>query len=346
MHIPDGYLSPQTSIPLIAAMVPIWGVALKKVKKVIDARQVPLLALCASFSFVIMMLNVPVVGGSSAHAVGAVFIAILLGPFPACIAVSTALFIQAVVFGDGGILAFGANCLNMAFIMPFTGYYIYKAIRGKAEIGSKRGLAALFIGSYTGLNLAALFASIEFGIQPLLFHTANGTPLYGIYPLSVSIPSMMFAHLLFAGPIEGIITVTAVAYLAKYAQHMFANENTVRLIPTGSFFPRYRAFIIPLTVLVVLTPLGLIAQGTAWGEWGSDEIKGMFGYIPAGFAKFADFWHALMPGYTVAPLEGSFLGSSVGYIISAVVGIALISSVLILSSLISRKISKGSEKVG
>jgi cobalt/nickel transport system permease protein len=141
MHIPDGYLSPQTTIPVLAGMVPVWAVALRKVKKTLSAKRIPTLALCAAFSFVIMMFNVPVIGGSSAHAVGAVFIAILLGPWAATISVSTALLIQALVFGDGGILTFGVNCLNMAVIMPFAGYYIYKLIAGNSKLGSSRGLA-------------------------------------------------------------------------------------------------------------------------------------------------------------------------------------------------------------
>jgi len=79
MHIPDGYLSPATTMPILVAMVPVWGVALRKVKTALNRRRVPLLALCAAFSFVIMMFNVPIIGGTSAHAVGATFIAILLG---------------------------------------------------------------------------------------------------------------------------------------------------------------------------------------------------------------------------------------------------------------------------
>jgi cobalt/nickel transport system permease protein len=78
-----------------------------------------------------MMFNIPIVGGSSAHAVGAVFIAILLGPWAAVISVTTALLIQALVFGDGGIMSFGINCFNMAVVMPFSGYFVYKILAGQ-----------------------------------------------------------------------------------------------------------------------------------------------------------------------------------------------------------------------
>ena len=50
----------------------------------------------------------------------AILLALLFGPWGACLAVSTALFVQALFFGDGGILAFGANCFNMAFALPFA----------------------------------------------------------------------------------------------------------------------------------------------------------------------------------------------------------------------------------
>ena len=90
MHIPDGYLGPQTCLPLFGVMAGFWSVALNKVKRTLRLKQAPLLAFGAAFSFVIMMFNVPVPGGSSGHAVGAVLVAVLLGPWAACVAVSLA----------------------------------------------------------------------------------------------------------------------------------------------------------------------------------------------------------------------------------------------------------------
>jgi cobalt/nickel transport system permease protein len=339
VHIPDGYLSLQTSIPVFGAMLPIWSAAVKRVKKSLNLRQIPLLALCAAFSFVVMMFNIPL-GPSSVHAVGAVFIAVLLGPWAACIAISVALAIQAVVFGDGGILSLGANSFNIAFVMPFAGYYIYRLIAGNSNILSKRSLAAVFIGSYAGINAAALLTAVELGIQPLLFKSAGGIPEYGFYPLSVSVPVMMFEHLLVAGPVEGIVTVSAVAYAAKFSPHLFdrslIQEDGAGSIQTG-LFARYKALIVAIAVLVVLTPLGLMATGTAWGEWGMDEVKGMLGYVPAGLESMSGFWKALMPGYTVHSLNGGFFKSSLGYVISAVIGILIIVAVMLLSSKLTSK---------
>jgi cobalt/nickel transport system permease protein len=349
MHIPDGYLAPQTTVPALAAMVPVWAVAFRKVKRNLSEKRVPALALSAAFAFVIMMFNVPVVGGSSAHAVGAVFISILLGPWAAVISVSTALLIQALVFGDGGILSFGMNCLNMAVIMPFSGYLAYRLICRGAKPGSTHSLAGAAVGSYIGINLAALCAAAEFGIQPLLFKAADGSALYCPYPLDISVPAMAFAHLLVAGPIEAVITTAAVAYIAKYAPQMFADttipvpEKNMPRNAKASFFSRYKVFVIPLIVIVVLTPLGLLATGSAWGEWSGEEIKKAIGYIPSGFAAMSDKWNALMPDYSLPVLGGSTAGSVAGYILSAIAGIVIIAALILLTSFLVRKTRKEHE---
>ncbi|MBF0570676.1 MAG: cobalt transporter CbiM [Candidatus Omnitrophica bacterium] len=215
MHIPDGYLSPQTCGVFAVVMVPIWTAASKIVKKTLKARQVPFLAIGAAFSFVIMMFNVPIPGGSTGHAVGGVLIAILLGPWAACIAITVALVIQALLFGDGGITAIGANCFNMAFLMPFTGYYTYKLICAGHPIGSKRCIVAAGIGAYIGICFAAFMAGVELGIQPLLFHASNGQALYCPYRINVAVPAMAAEYLLLFGWVELIVTTLVVKYLQK-----------------------------------------------------------------------------------------------------------------------------------
>ena len=88
MHIPDGYLSPQTCGAFGAAMVPVWAGAGRRVRRVVRTRFVPLIAVGAAYCFLVMMFNVPIPDGTTAHAVGAVLIAVLLGPWAAVIAVS------------------------------------------------------------------------------------------------------------------------------------------------------------------------------------------------------------------------------------------------------------------
>lgn len=227
MHIPDGYLSPQTAIPFAAVMVPVWGIAVKKVQSNLKRREVPVLAIGAAFCFTIMMFNLPIPGGSSAHAVGAVLLAILLGPWSACVGVSVALIIQALIFADGGILAIGANCFNMGVVMPMLGYLVYKLINGKADSRSNRSLIAAFVAGYVGLNAAALVTAIEFGSQYQLFQSASGVPLYFPVPLKVAVAAMMSEHLLLAGPVEGLVTAMGIWFVGKNYPALLAEHITV-----------------------------------------------------------------------------------------------------------------------
>lgn len=229
MHIPDGYLSPQTCAAAYAVSIPFLFIASKKVSKRLSSKSIPLLAIFSAFSFVIMMFNVPVPGGTTAHAIGGTLIAIVLGPWEAVIGVSTALFIQALFFGDGGILAYGANVLNMAVILPFTGYYVYKIISNINKNSKKLQWIAAAVGSYIGINTAALFAAIEFGIQPILFHTANGTPLYCPYSLSQAIPAMMFAHLTVGGFVEAVVTGGTLAFMQKSMSELINLDDKERV---------------------------------------------------------------------------------------------------------------------
>lgn len=217
MHIPDGYLGPHTCGVFYAVMLPIWAVASKIVKKTLKAKQVPMMAIGAAFSFVVMMFNVPIPGGSTGHAVGGVLAAILLGPWAACIALTVAVVIQALLFGDGGITSLGANCFNIAFVLPFAGFYIYKAISCNSPIDSNRRVIAAGIAGYVGANAAAILAGVESGLQPLLHHTAGGQALYCPYGIKVAVMSMAGGHFLLFGWVEAIVTALAIKYLQKQA---------------------------------------------------------------------------------------------------------------------------------
>ena len=215
MHIPDGYLGPQTYVPLYGVSIGFWAIAQKKLKKQLSLKHVPYLAMAAAFSFLIMMFNIPIPGGTTGHAVGAALIAILLGPWTAVLAVSVVLIIQAVVFGDGGITAIGANCFNMAVVMPFVSYGVFRVVKGKSEGGLRLAVAA-FLSGYLGLVVAALITAVEFGIQPLIATAADGRPLYAPYPLSIAVPAMAVEHLFPFGIAEGLVTMLLLKYFLKH----------------------------------------------------------------------------------------------------------------------------------
>jgi len=214
MHIPDGYLSPQTYIPLFGVFVLTAAVAVKKVKDEVSSRNIPYLGMAAAFSFIIMMFNLPIPGGTTGHAVGSAVIAIIFGPWAAMLAVSVAIIIQALIFGDGGITAIGANCFNMAIFMPFTAFYIFKLFRIKTARKPAVTIAA-FISGYLSLVLAAVITAVELGLQPLIASAPDGKALYCPYDLSVAIPAMAIGHMLLFGVVEGIITAIIINYILK-----------------------------------------------------------------------------------------------------------------------------------
>jgi cobalt/nickel transport system permease protein len=215
MHIPDGYLGPATYGVLYAVTVPFWAAASWKLNRTLQARQAPFLAIGAAFSFVIMMFNIPIIGGTTGHATGATLIAILLGPWAAMIAVSVALIIQAILFGDGGITAIGANCFNMAVAGVFTGYAIYRVIAGASPVASRRRWIAGAVAAYVSLNISALITAVQFGIQPILERTPDGQPLYSPFPLSIAIPAMAIEHLAIFGLVEAAMTALVIKYFQK-----------------------------------------------------------------------------------------------------------------------------------
>ncbi len=335
MHIPENYLAPVTCGVMTAAMVPVWVHAVKRVKVELPKEKIPLVGVGAAFSFLAMMFNVPLVGGTTGHAVGGTLLALLFGPNAACIGVSVALLLQAVIFGDGGILAFGANCFNMAFVLPYLGYFIYKLLvkTFSAKAGDKPWVqyVSAAVGSYVGLNVAALCTAIEFGIQPLLFTDAAGNALYCPYDLSVAIPAMMIPHLAVAGFVEAAFTVAVFAFVRKTAPDLlFENMKNPEVEPKKSHVPVF----VLVAVLVAATPLGLLATGTAWGEWGADEIAEVvqngteLGYTPAGLENGFEL-NVLMPDYA---LEG--MNEVVAYILSAIIGVALLVIIFKLFSLL------------
>ena len=142
MHIPDSVISPSTAIVLDLVMLPIWAVAAKATSASLKSKQIPLLAMCAAFSFTVMMFNIPALGGTTAHAVGGTLLAVLLGPAAAIIGMSVTLAVQALLFNDGGILALGANCITMAVALPCVGYYAYKLVMWAARNHHAAPLAA------------------------------------------------------------------------------------------------------------------------------------------------------------------------------------------------------------
>jgi cobalt/nickel transport system permease protein len=346
VHIPDGYLSPQTCAVMYGAAVPFWMTAARRVKKVVKNRYVPVLAIGAAYCFLVMMFNIPIPDGTTAHAVGAVLIAVLLGPWAAVIAVSIALLIQALFFGDGGVLAYGANVVNMAVIMPFVGYGVYKALARRTSLTSSRRALAAGAGAYVGINAAALAAAVEFGLQPELFYklSASGAkiPLYAPFHLSQSIPAMLLAHLLVAGVVDGALTMGVVLYLQRANLPLLRiNHDAVPDTDADLPSPRklgYRWAFGGLAGMAVLVPVGLLTTGTAFGEDAPDQLdlrRYGLNAVPSGLRQYTDWWsHSLFPGYDFTsgghPTIGYYASAALGTVIIGLVVIGLFAVVRVV----------------
>lgn len=337
LHVPDGYMSPETSIILFLLVLPFWIIGLRKVRQNMSARSVPLIALMAAFSYVIMMFNIPLPGGTTGHAVGATLAAIILGPEIAVIAVSIALIIQAVFFGDGGILAIGANCFNIGVVVPYVAYGVYRAFAKDTPITSARRVIGAAVAGWVGLNTAAFITSVQFGLQPLLFTGADGAPLYAPYPLAVAIPAVMIPHILVASVVEGVLTALVIAYLQRSNVAVLETAEKPAMAAEAGGITKLRGLWVGMAVLIVASPLGLLAPGTAWGEWGTEELTEMgLPAIPAGLERLSTLWGAPIADYDL-PMLGN---ANLGYIISAIVGIAITALVVwLFTMLLTRGVS-------
>ena len=331
MHIPDGYLSPATCAVLYAGAAPFWYVALRRLRRALHTQVIPLLSLVAAFAFVVMMFNIPLPGGTSGHAVGVGAAAIVLGPWASVLALSVALVIQAIFFGDGGVTAIGANCFNMAVVGSFVAYAVYVAAAGRAPLTSSRRVVAAAVAGYVAVNAAALATAVELGLQPLLYHSASGAPLYCPYPLGVAVPAMMIGHLTVAGLAEAVVTGGIVAFLQRAEPDLLrATAREPEAHRPGTLRPLW----VGLGVLLVLTPLGLLAAGTAWGEWSARDFTSAEGReaiasaslgeapparAPEGLARLSSVWTAPWPDYA-PPFVRS---EGFGYALSGMLGAGL-----------------------
>ncbi|HYI96284.1 MAG TPA: cobalt transporter CbiM [Bryobacteraceae bacterium] len=330
MHIPDGYLSPSTCAALYVGAAPFWYVAAKRTNRLLHSRLMPRISLFAAFSFVLMMFNIPLPGGTTGHATGIGIATVVLGPWASMLSISVALAIQAIIFGDGGITAIGANCFNIAILGSLATWGVYKLLTVSAAAGSPRRVFAAGLAGYVGLNVAALATAIEFGIQPSLFRDANGAPLYAPYPLHIAIPAMMIGHLTIAGLAEFFVASGLTAFIQRTDPTLLGNATTTEPQQTST-----RRLWMVLGILLMLTPLGILAAGTAWGEWGASDFADPEArkqiaaaslnaplpvHPPQGLAKLSSIWTAPVPDYAPVFLKSE----SFGYMMSGIFGVGLV----------------------
>lgn len=198
MHIPD-FMFPvaQSLVYWVIALIFIV-LALRWARQSMGEEKVPLVAVLAAGIFAIQALNIPIPWGTSGHMVGAALAAIVLGsPYAGVFVLTLVLLVQGVIFGDGGILAMGANIINMGVVGGFIGYYGYTALNGVMN----NTYVAAFIAAWASLFISAILCAVELAIA-------------GTFPLVPGLISMGTYHAVI-GLIEGGITAVALYLIAS-----------------------------------------------------------------------------------------------------------------------------------
>ncbi|MFZ0827596.1 MAG: energy-coupling factor ABC transporter permease [Verrucomicrobiia bacterium] len=256
MHIPDGFIDGRTAA--VAGVISAVGVgfALRRVRRELPPRRVPLLGLSAAFLFAAQMVNFPVAGGTSGHLVGGTLVAALLGPSAAVVVVTTVLIVQCFLFQDGGVTALGANIFNMAIINSVAGYLIYRVIC--------HWLTGLR-GRVTAVAFAAWCATVLAAIS-----CAGQLAWSGTIPWSVAFPAMTTVHM-FIGVGEGLIS--ALVFLAVYrARPDLITETTQTAQPQRLGELVGYGLLVTLGVAVFIAPFAC-----SWPD-GLDAVAERFGF--------------------------------------------------------------------
>jgi cobalt/nickel transport system permease protein len=269
MHIPDQML--QGSICPVTVVVGLAGVAVAVVAAARDKEKpgVGRFAAVAAFIFAGQMINFPIVNGTSGHLLGGVLAAALLGTPWAVLSMALVLILQALVFGDGGLLALGANVTNMALIGVAAGAVLKKCLRCRPDVSRWRQGLFYGLAGWLSVMLAALAVAVELG--------ASGTIAFGTVA-----GAMLGVHALI-GLGEGLITAVAYFLLAPR---------------TVSGIIGRRAVVVPLSAACVIALL-LSPFASRWPD-GLERVADGFNLLPAGGNDFL----APLAEYRI-PLEGS-----------------------------------------
>ena len=218
MHIPDGFLSPAILIITFVVTAVFWAIAFKKVSRSIDERMVPVMAVLTALFFAAMMMNYPVIGGTTAHLLGGAAIGIILGPWAGIISVSIILVLQCFLFADGGLTALGANVFNMGIVGVLVPIVVFVAFM---KLSKGRNIyVAGFLAAFLGDVISAVFAGLELGLSTSSF----------VYGVSVAVPTM-FLHHSIIGVIEGVVTAVLLAVIMKTRPDILEMSPTIKIVP-------------------------------------------------------------------------------------------------------------------
>ena len=203
MHVPDGFLSPQITLPAFAVSAPLWAWAARRHFGPSAAEALPVVGALTALAFVVQTIMIPLPGGTSTHLVGVTLLAVLRGPLVAFVCESLVLVVQALFFGAGGFTVLGVNALAMGLLGPLAGWLVHLAVRRLSP------RTAAFLAAWVAVQVSTLAVALVLGLQHRL------SPSYFPTPLPVTLAAMMIPSLAVTGPAEGLYTLFALSILRR-----------------------------------------------------------------------------------------------------------------------------------
>lgn len=205
MHIPDGFLSPQTYLPAYAIAAGAWAWAAKGLREKLDETTVPRLAMLTALAYGLGLVMVPIPGGTSGHALGVAILALIFGVRSAFIAYSIVLLLQSLLFGAGGITALAVNALAMGLLGSVSAIAAYRVVH---KVGDT---VAVSVAAWLSVVVPGVIVTLVLGIQPLVAQKPDGTPLFFPFGLNITLPAILIPHMII-GLGEAVLTVLVWRY--------------------------------------------------------------------------------------------------------------------------------------
>lgn len=205
MHIPDGFLSPQTYLPAAALAVGAWAWAGRQLRNSLDETLIPRLAMLTALAYGLGLVMLPLPGGTSGHALGVAMLALLFGLRLAFLAYSGVLLLQALLFGAGGITALPINALAMGLAGSAVALTVFRLLKPLNET------FAVAAAAWLSVMLSGLLVALALGMQPLIAHQPDGTPLFFPFGPEITLPAILVPHALI-GIGEAVLTLLVWRY--------------------------------------------------------------------------------------------------------------------------------------
>lgn len=164
-HIPDGFLSAPVLVGTAAASAAALTVAARRSRRELGDREVPLAGAATAFVFAAQMFNFPIAAGTSAHLLGGVLVAVLLGPWVGILVLFSVVLVQALVFQDGGLAALGANVLNMSVLGTGGGWLLYRGLTAAFGGSLRARIAAAAVAAWSSAVLTGVAVAVELALS-------------------------------------------------------------------------------------------------------------------------------------------------------------------------------------